>query len=324
MYIVTGGAGFIGSNIIKGLNQSGISDILVVDNLQKSEKFKNLTSLQFADYRDKETFIRAIRKENVPNDISAIFHQGACSDTMEYDGRYMMDNNYEYSKALLHFALERRVPFIYASSAAVYGTSQVFTEAAINEKPLNIYGYSKLLFDRYVSRIFPEVESTIVGLRYFNVYGPGEDHKGRMASMVHQLCRQLQTTGKARLFRGTGGYGDGEQRRDFVSVDDIVAINLHFAKGPMQKGVYNVGTGQCRSFNDVARNCIDQLGIGEIEYVDMPATLMDKYQNYTQADISRLREAGFCDEMTSLEKGIARFVGGLRGDDQSGLEVRLA
>ncbi len=307
MYIVTGGAGFIGSNIVKGLNDRGVTDILGVDNLRNSAKFHNLTDLQLADYLAKEDFAEAIRKNALGENIAAIFHQGACSDTMEYDGCYMMNNNYEYSKRLLHFALQHEIPFIYASSAAVYGSSAVFREEPACEKPLNIYGYSKLLFDRYVQRLAPKITSTVVGLRYFNVYGPREQHKGRMASMVHQICAQLKDSGKARLFEGSGGYGDGEQRRDFVAVQDVVAINLYFAEGAVQKGIFNVGTGKSRSFNDIARILIQLIGQGDMEYLPLPEALKEKYQSFTEADITRLRKSGYDQEMTSLEEGIKGF-----------------
>jgi ADP-L-glycero-D-manno-heptose 6-epimerase len=308
MYIVTGGAGFIGSNLVKGLNARGISDILVVDNLASGQKFLNLVDLDIADYCSREDFNRRLTQGLDKSQVQAVFHQGACSNTMEYDGRFMMDNNYQYSKNLLHFCLEGHIPFVYASSAAVYGSSTVFREEPACEGPLNIYGYSKLLFDRYVQRLMPKITSGVVGLRYFNVYGPGEGQKGRMASMVHQLYHQLRSTGKALLFEGSGGYGDGEQRRDFVAVEDIVAVNFFFEQQRAHQGIYNVGTGQSRSFNAIARTLINQLGAGEIVYQPMPEVLKDKYQNFTQADIGQLRGAGYTAEMTSLEKGIAAFL----------------
>lgn len=308
MYIVTGGAGFIGSNIVKGLNDAGATDILVVDNMQNSAKFLNLTDLQLADYMGKEDFAEALKNNKIDRNIEAIFHQGACSDTMEYDGHYMMNNNYDASKRLFHFALQHRIPFVYASSASVYGSSTVFKEDPAFESPLNIYGYSKLLFDRYVQRFMAKITSTVVGLRYFNVYGPREQHKGRMASMVHQIHHQLLASGKVTLFQGSGGYGDGEQRRDFVSVHDVVSVNLHFAGGPVHIGTFNVGTGKCRSFNDIARTFIDRMGRGEIEYRPIPDSLSDKYQSFTEADITRLRQAGYDKEMTSLEEGIDAYL----------------
>lgn len=309
MYIVTGGAGFIGANLVYGLNRRGATDILVVDNLVKGDKFFNLSDLDIADFMDKEEFRRHLDSGKFKNSaIDAIFHQGACSDTMEYDGRYMMENNFSYSKALFHFAIFKSVPFIYASSAAVYGASEAFSEIPANERPLNVYGYSKLLFDRYVTRALPRVRGTIAGLRYFNVYGPREDHKGRMASMVHQLHRQILDTGVARLFEGTGGYGPGEQRRDFITVEDLVKISLFLVEAKDVKGIFNVGTGKSRSFNAIARALIQELGKGEIQYKAMPEGLQEKYQSFTQADVTRLRGTGFGDPFTTLEAGIASFV----------------
>ncbi len=309
MYIVTGGAGFIGANIVEGLNDRGESDILVVDHLEMGDKFLNIRDLAIADYMDHAEFRRHLNDGAFKNSpIKAIFHQGACSDTMEADGRYMMDNNYTFSKEILHFCLEREIPLVYASSAAVYGASTTFAEHPDNEKPLNVYGYSKLLFDRYVERLLPQANSTVAGLRYFNVYGPRENQKGRMASMVHQLHNQILFTGIARLFKGSGGYGDGEQRRDFIYVGDAVAVNLFLAEGGPFKGVFNVGTGASRSFNDIVQALFDRVGKGEVQYKEMPEGLDKKYQSFTQADISRLRGIGYDQPFTSLEDGIDAVV----------------
>ncbi|MBF0270775.1 MAG: ADP-glyceromanno-heptose 6-epimerase [Magnetococcales bacterium] len=309
MYIVTGGAGFIGANIVATLNRRGDSNILVVDDLKQGDKFLNLRDLEIADYLDLTEFREHLRAGRFRNArVRAIFHQGACSDTMEYDGRYMMDNNFTYSKELFHFALEQNTPFIYASSAATYGASVTFAEHPDNEKPLNVYGYSKLLFDRYVQRLIPRTTTAVAGLRYFNVYGPREDHKGRMASMIHQMHHQLLTHGVVKLFTGSGGYGDGEQRRDFVHVADAVKVNLFLADSGNIQGIFNVGTGKSRSFNDVARSLIDTLGQGRIEYVPMPDVLKTKYQNFTEADITHLRAVGYDAPFDSLEEGIQTFV----------------
>ncbi|MBF0625961.1 MAG: ADP-glyceromanno-heptose 6-epimerase [Magnetococcales bacterium] len=314
MFIVTGGAGFIGANIVEGLNRRGRDDILVVDNLTNAVKYRNLTDLAFRDFMDKTEFRdRLAAGDFEDHPVEAIFHQGACSDTMEYDGRYMMDNNFTYSKELFHFAAERGIPFLYASSAATYGDRTTFIEARENENPLNIYGYSKLLFDRYVERFFPTLTSTVAGLRYFNVYGPREFHKGRMASQVLQLYNQLEEQEVAHLFEGSGGYGHGGQRRDFVFVGDAVAINFWLADGPPRRGIFNVGTGASRSFNDIVRILIGLRGRGELRYKAMPDTLRDKYQNFTQADLTRLRTAGYDRPFTSLEEGIARYVAWLKG-----------
>ncbi|MBF0127189.1 MAG: ADP-glyceromanno-heptose 6-epimerase [Magnetococcales bacterium] len=305
MYIVTGGAGFIGANLVDVLNRRGDTNILVVDDLKQGDKFYNLRDLLIADYMDQGEFKKSIRGGLFRNTrVRAIFHQGACSDTMESDGRYMMENNFTYSKELFHFALEQNIPFIYASSAATYGGSASFTEHPDNEKPLNVYGYSKLLFDQYVLRHMARATASVAGLRYFNVYGPRECHKGRMASMVHQLHRQLRTTGVARLFAGSGGYGDGEQERDFIYVEDVVKVNLFLAESGAIRGIFNVGTGVSRSFNAVAQTLIRQLGRGEIHYIPMPDALREKYQNFTRADVSRLRAIGYDSPFHSLEEGI--------------------
>ncbi|MBF0161507.1 MAG: ADP-glyceromanno-heptose 6-epimerase [Magnetococcales bacterium] len=309
MYIVTGGAGFIGANIVAGLNQQGITEILVVDNLTRGDKFLNIRDLSITDFMDKTEFRAHLHKGTFKHLVpQAIFHQGACSDTMEYDGRYMMDNNFTYSKELLHFALDRSTPFLYASSAAVYGASTQFVEDPNHEKPLNVYGYSKLLFDRYVEQLRPRLRSTVVGLRYFNVYGPREQHKGRMASMVYQLHQQLQNSGVAHLFEGSGGYGHGEQRRDFICVADVVRVNLFLARQQNLRGVCNVGSGQSRSFNDIAHHLIRRLGRGELRYKPMPEELAKKYQNFTEANVTRLRRAGFSQPFTTLEAGIDTFL----------------
>lgn len=310
MYIVTGGAGFIGANIVAGLNQRGDSDILIVDNMTKGDKFLNIRDLEYADFMDKTEFRKNLAAGMFKNTkIEAIFHQGACSDTMEYNGQYMMDNNFTYSKELLHFAIDIKSPLVYASSAATYGDSTVFIEHPDNENPLNVYGYSKLFFDRYVERLIPEISSTVAGLRYFNVYGPREEHKGRMASMVYQLHDQIRKNGKARLFCGSGGYEDGGQRRDFIHVSDVVDVNLFLAASttPVQ-GAFNVGTGKSRSFNAIVKTLFGILGQGELTYVAMPEGLLAKYQNFTEANIEKLRQAGYDKPFQSLEEGVNKFV----------------
>jgi len=304
MLIVTGGAGFIGSNTVRELNRRGRTDILVVDNLERAEKFRNLADLVIQDYLDKRTFRARLEAGTFDLPVDAILHNGACSDTMGGDGRYMLENNFGDSRALLHFALARKIPFVYASSAATYGAGPLFVPDPANERPLNAYGYSKLLFDQHVRHLLPQVDSTVVGLRYFNVYGPREDHKGRMMSVLHQLLRQLKETDVCRLFEGTEGYGDGEQVRDFVYVGDIVNIGLHFAEGPATRGIFNAGTGRSRSFNAIARTLIDLLGRGRIEYIPFPAELKGKYQSFTQADLTSLRAAGYTAPLTELEDGI--------------------
>ncbi len=253
-------------------------------------------------------FARAIERKSLPDRIEAIFHQGACADTTCTDGRYMIENNFTFSKLILHFALSRKIPLVYASSAAVYGSSSAFVPSRENERPLNLYALSKLAFDNHVRSVAAKSQSTVAGLRYFNVYGARESHKGKMASMVYQLYRQLKSSGRARLFEGTDGYAAGEQRRDFVFVDDVVRVNLALAEGPMRNGIFNVGTGQARTFNNVARILIARLGAGAIEYVPFPRSLAGKYQSFTQADLLMLKNSGYTESISSLENGIAQSV----------------
>ena len=308
MHIVTGAAGFVGSNLVRALNERGIREIMAVDDLTQGDKFRNLRDCEIADYMDRTDFREFIRRGASGLEPAAILHQGACADTTESDGRYMLDNNFTYSKELLHWALDRGVPFVYASSASVYGSSARCVETPDHEGPLNVYAYSKLLFDQYVRRLMPRISTTVVGLRYFNVYGPREGHKGRMASMVWQVYQQVRSSGVARLFEGTDGFAAGEQRRDFVFVGDVVAVNLHFASGPPRQAIVNVGTGKSRSFNDIARIVISLLGRGEIQYIPFPESLRGKYQSFTESDITRLRAAGYDQPMTSLEEGIRQLV----------------
>ncbi|MFH0910112.1 MAG: ADP-glyceromanno-heptose 6-epimerase [Planctomycetota bacterium] len=305
MHVVTGGAGFIGSHVVRALNARGLDEILVVDDLSRGDRFRNLAGARIADYLDRDEFRRAIERDALPG-LRAILHQGACVDTTATDGRAMLENNFAYSRVLLHYALRKEIPLVYASSAAVYGAGRRSQPVPENENPANVYAFSKLLFDQYVRRLLPQAKATLAGLRYFNVYGPGEAHKGRMASMVYRIYCQLKATGKARLFEGTDGFGDGEQRRDFVFVEDAAEANLFFLDGPARRGVFNVGTGESRSFNEVARAIIRRLGRGKIEYIPFPAPLRGKYQSFTEADLAGLRAAGCGLAFTSLEEGIAR------------------
>jgi len=308
MIIVTGGAGFIGSNLVKALNDKGIADVLVVDDLTDGIKFRNLVDCQVIDYLDKDDFLQMVKQErSFTENIEAIFHQGACSSTTEWDGRYMMENNYAYSKALLHYCLKLKIPFIYASSAAVYGIGENFKETKENEAPVNVYGYSKYLFDEYVRRFVTEPESLVVGLRYFNVYGPREQHKGSMASVAWHLNQQIQETGKVKLFEGSGGYADGDQRRDFIHVDDVVKVNLWMLENGTC-GIVNVGTGASRPFNDVAKAIISWHGKGEINYIEFPENLKGNYQSYTEADIHSLRKMGYQDDFLSVEEGVKQYL----------------
>ncbi|MFC2637824.1 MAG: ADP-glyceromanno-heptose 6-epimerase [Mitsuokella sp.] len=311
MIIVTGGAGFIGSNIVKELNRRGRTDILVIDDLKDGQNYRNLRGLQFIDYQHKDDFLQSIENDDFDGtDIDAVFHEGACSDTMEYDVNFMMRTNYEYSKLLLHFCLQHRIPFFYASSASTYGAGKNgFREGDECEDALNPYAFSKLLFDRYVRQVVSEAHSQIVGLRYFNVYGPQEHHKGKMASIFYQLVDQIQETGKARLFKGTDGYADGEQRRDFVYVKDVVRVNLWFWENRGPSGIYNCGTGHAHSYNEAAKAVIKALGKGEIAYREFPAILRGKYQNFTEADPTHLLNAGYDGGFTEMEAAVREYVG---------------
>ena len=323
MYVVTGGAGFIGANIVKALNERGIEDILVVDNLEKADKFLNLTDCEIADFIDKRDFIERIRSGAINEKYDAIFHEGACSDTMEHNGLYMMTNNYEYSKTLLHYCQEMGSPYLYASSASVYGGGSVFKEDRAHEAPLNVYGYSKFLFDQYVRRNWSKLKAQVVGFRYFNVYGPREQHKGRMASVAFHHFNQFRETGKVKLFEGYDGYGNGEQSRDFVSVEDVVSVNFWFLDNPDKNGIFNLGTGRAQPFNDIATSTVNALrhvegkekltleemvNEGIVEYIDFPEALKGKYQSFTQADIGALREVGYDKEFLTVEQGVGRYV----------------
>lgn len=309
MIIVTGGAGFIGSNIVKALNEQSVNDILVVDNLKNGVKFRNIADCDIADYMDKEDFITRVRAgESFADKIKAVFHEGACSSTTEWDGRFIMHNNYEYSKELLLYCLARGIAYLYASSASVYGNGSVFREKREYEKPLNMYGYSKFLFDQYVRRLPPGAGSQIVGFRYFNVYGPREQHKGSMSSVAFHVNNQLDDTGVAKLFEGCDGYGNGEQRRDFVYVDDIVAVNLWFMRHPGKSGIFNLGTGRSQPFNDVAKAVLDWHGRGKLEYIPFPEHLQGRYQSFTEADISALRAAGYDEPFKTVEEGVQLYM----------------
>lgn len=309
MHIVTGGAGFIGSNLVRALIDETGEDVLVVDDLTDGRKFRNIADLGIADFLDKDDFLERITSGgDFRSDVKSVFHQGACSTTTEWDGHFMMRNNYDYSKTLLHHCLEHGIPFIYASSAAVYGTSRAFGEDPENEAPLNVYGYSKVLFDRYVRRLKPGADRQVVGLRYFNVYGPHEQHKGAMASVAYHFNEQLKKDGEVRLFEGTGGCKDGEQQRDFIYVDDACAVNLWFLEHADVSGIFNVGTGRAQTFNDVANAAIAWHGKGRIRYIPFPEVLKNAYQNYTQADLARLRAAGCEVEFRPVEMGVKNYL----------------
>lgn len=313
MIVVTGGTGFIGSNIVKALNDRGVTDILVVDELTDGRKFKNIVDCEISDYLNRDFFLDMLLEDGFDKSIEAIFHQGACSDTTEWNGKFMMDNNYDYSKMLLHYCLAKKIPFIYASSAAIYGTEKNFKEEVQYEKPLNIYGYSKFLFDQYVRGILPVAKSQVVGLRYFNVYGPREFHKGKMASVAFHFNQQIQQTGIVKLFEGCDDYADGEQLRDFIYVGDAVAVNLWFLDHPKKSGIFNLGTGRAQTFNDVARAVINWHGRGKIEYIPFPEELKGYYQSFTQADLTKLRKAGCKIKFKSVEQGVKEYMQNIEG-----------
>jgi ADP-L-glycero-D-manno-heptose 6-epimerase len=309
MIIVTGGAGFIGSNLIKALNEQGQSDILLVDNLANGRKMHNIADLNIADYMDKTQLLEKIELPGFLNEIQAVFHQGACSATTEWDGQYVMMNNYDYSKRLLQHCIKKNIPFIYASSASVYGTGEHgFCVDRSCEHPINMYAYSKFQFDQYVRQVLPETKSQIVGLRYFNVYGPREQHKGTMSSTAFHFNHQIMGQKTAKLFEGCDGFANGEQKRDFVYVDDVVDVNLWFLDHPDQRGIYNVGTGRAETFNAVAQAVIAWHQAGSIEYIPFPAHLQGAYQSYTQADISGLRQAGYGKDFLDVKQGVARYL----------------
>ena len=312
MIVVTGGAGFIGSNLVRELNVRGRDDIVVVDDLRAGRKFLNLVACDIADYWDRDEFLERLENGAIARP-ETIFHQGACAVTTEWDGRYMLDNNYRYSVRLYEYCAANEVPLIYASSAAVYGASKVFKEDdRAAERPLNVYGYSKLLFDQYVRRHARRARAQVAGLRYFNVYGPGEAHKGSMASVAFHLQRQVAEHGEARLFEGSGGYAAGEQRRDFVYVGDVASVNLWLLQHPDVSGIFNVGTGASASFNDVARAIIAGMNKGAIRYIPFPPELAASYQSFTQADISALRAAGYTAPFEDVRAGIASYLDALR------------
>ena len=322
MIVVTGAAGFVGSNIVRGLNRRGHTNILAVDDLTDGDKFVNLVGGQIADYMHKDDFRRGVIDGFLPG-VRAVFHQGACSDTTERNGHFMMDNNYRVTLELFEYCQSHKIPFIYASSAAVYGAGPVYVEDLANERPLNVYGYSKFLFDQVVRARMSSLTAQVVGLRYFNVYGPQEQHKGRMASVAFHNMNQFLAEGHVRLFGGWDGYADGGQMRDFISVDDVVDVNLHFLEHPKVSGIFNCGTGRAQPFNDVASAVVNAMrGIqgkpalsledlvkqGMLRYVEFPEDLKGRYQSYTQADVTALRKAGFTAPMRDVQTGVTEYV----------------
>ncbi|MEO7338520.1 MAG: ADP-glyceromanno-heptose 6-epimerase [Caldimonas sp.] len=320
--VVTGAAGMIGSNLVQGLNRIGIDDVIAVDDMTDGPKYRNLVGARISDYFDRSDFYARFSRGDF-GWVDAVFHEGACSDTMEHNGRYMLDNNYRCSKDLLDACQQRGTRLLYASSAATYGGSATFREEPEFERPLNVYGYSKLLFDNVVRRMLPDARVQVAGFRYFNVYGPREQHKGRMASVAFHHHQQFRDTGKVRLFGEYGGYGPGLQMRDFVFVDDVVAVNLWFLEHPEASGIYNLGTGRAQPFNDVAEATVNALRaergevalplaslvtLGLIDYIPFPDALVGKYQCFTEADLSLLRAAGCDHAFADVGSGIRRYV----------------
>jgi ADP-L-glycero-D-manno-heptose 6-epimerase len=307
MIIVTGGAGMIGSNIVAALNAEGRTDIVVVDDLTDGHKISNLADLKIADYVDKDDFLSLLDADR-RDDIEVIFHQGACSTTTEWNGRFMMDVNYTFSKRLLQHCLLRAIPLIYASSASVYGGGSDFREEPECELPLNVYAYSKKLFDDFVRRTLSAgAASQVAGLRYFNVYGPREAHKGAMASVAFHLFNQIERGEDPKLFGAYDGFGPGEQSRDFIHVGDVADVNLWLWKRGTS-GIFNCGTGRAQPFRTVAQTVIETLGKGEIAFVDFPDHLKGRYQSFTQADMTRLRAAGYNGAFRSVETGVRDYV----------------
>ena len=320
--VVTGAAGMIGSNIVHGLNTLGIDDVIAVDNLTNGQKYRNLLGAKISDYFDKTDFYARFARGDF-GQVEAVLHEGACSDTMQHDGRYMLDTNYRCSKDLLDACQRQGTRLLYASSAATYGGSASFREEPQFEQPLNVYGYSKLLFDNVVRRMLPAATAQVAGFRYFNVYGPREQHKGRMASVAFHHFNQFREHGKVKLFGEYGGYGPGMQSRDFVFIDDVVAVNLWFLQNPGRSGIFNLGSGRAQPFNDVAVATVNAartlkgeaplplaelVSRGLVEYVPFPEALVGKYQCFTQADLTRLRTAGCDHAFADVATGVSRYV----------------
>ena len=308
MIVITGGAGFIGSNLASNLDKD--FELLIVDELDKqTSKFGNISEIKYLDCIDKTTLLNFLinDEKKYSNNIQMIFHLGACSKTTEKDRNYIMETNLEYSKKLLHFCTNNNIPLIYASSASVYGSGKVFREDPDNESPMNHYAESKLLFDNYYRDHFQKIKSQVSGLRYFNVYGPKESHKEGMFSVMYSFFYQLEKCNQIKLFKGSHGYDDGEQRRDFIHVEDTIKVKKWLMENKVS-GIFNVGTGTSRSFNDVARNVISAFKKGQIEYIDFPDGLKEQYQAFTQADISNLINSGYNNDFISLEEGVEKYV----------------
>lgn len=312
MIVVTGGAGFIGSAIVWKLNQLGKTNIIIVDELSKDEKWKNLIGLKYEDFVNKLEFIEQVLDDVIPYNVEAIVHMGANSSTTEKDADHLIDNNYNYTKELAKYCVEKHIRFIYASSAATYGDGELGfndDESKLETlRPLNMYGYSKQLFDLWAKR--NAISDRIVGIKYFNVYGPNEYHKGDMRSVVHKAFEQVRDAGKVRLFKSLNPkYKDGEQMRDFVYVKDAVDMTLFFLDKPDINGIYNVGAGKARTWNDLVTSLFNAVGKPvNIEYIDLPNHLADKYQYFTEANLGKIKNAGYEKSTISLEDGVTDYV----------------
>ena len=312
MIVVTGAAGFIGSALIAGLNKKGIEDILAVDELGCDDKWKNLRGLKFIEYAEKQDFLDMVLQGRLLSPIQTIFHLGACSSTTETDCSYLVKNNYEYSKTLAQWAINNSARFIYASSAATYGDGEqgfVDHEERIETlKPLNMYGYSKQMFDLWVKR--SDLLDKIVGVKYFNVFGPNEYHKQSMKSFILKSFEQIKETGKVKLFKSYHeDYANGEHVRDFIYVKDAVDMTLFFYENKNIKGLFNIGTGRARSWNDLINAVFAAMNkTPEIEYINMPASIRGQYQYFTQADVSKIRKAGYTKKTFELEGAVKDYV----------------
>ena len=309
MIVVTGSNGFIGSNLIKGLNKIGYKDIIAVDDHNNPELKENIIHCEIQDYLDIDEFLLLVQKNKFDGTkLKSIYHQGACSNTMEWDAEYLYKNNFLYSKEILNLSIKSDTPLIYASSASVYGSGNIFEESIENENPINLYAYSKFKFDQLVRKALTENTTQIVGLRYFNAYGPQEQHKGSMASVAYHLHNQLKDNDSIKLFKGSDGYNDGEQRRDFIYIDDIVKVNLWFMENKKISGIFNLGTGKSRAFNDVAQAVINWHSQGRIEYIDFPEKLKGSYQSFTEANISKLRKVGYTEDFVDVTEGVNLYL----------------
>lgn len=312
MIVITGGAGFIGSALLWRLNQAGITQVVVVDNLGVSDKWKNLVNRSYADYLHKDAFLEMVQWDELPFPVETIIHLGACSSTTERDADYLMENNYRYSRQLAAWAVDHQVRFIYASSAATYGDGTLGFSDRDEEtrllRPINMYGYSKQLFDLWV--LNQGLEKTVAGVKFFNVFGPNEYHKGEMRSVVHKAYHQIKAEGRVRLFKSCRpDYDDGGQMRDFIYVKDCVDALLWLIENREINGIFNLGTGQARTWNDLVRGIFSALDlVPRIEYIDMPQSLHNQYQYFTEAQMKKLRQAGYTRPFRPLEEAIANYL----------------